>query len=434
MKRLLSANVKECIGKEVCLQGWIQHIRELGGIAFLILRDRSGTVQVVLEKKSIPEESLKQEMIVQIQGIARAEDRAPGQVEIAATALNVIATPSLDLPIDVSGRTRYDELNLDTLLKHRILSLRHPDIRAIFKVQAEVVWAFRHFLNTHDFIEVHTPKIVASATEGGASLFPVQYLGRRAYLAQSPQFYKQMLVGVGYERVFETGPVFRAEEHNTARHLNQYLSLDFEMGFIDSEEDVMNLETELLRFLFDHIQQESCSEELKAFGASLPSITVIPRMRLSEVYEVLSKHFDHPPERRGDLTPEEERLICQYAEEKLDSELLFVTHYPVEKRPMYAMPDSEDHSLTKSFDLLWRGIEITTGGQRIHNYQMLRENIVKFGLNPDDFSFYLETFAYGMPPHGGLAIGAERLTQKILDLRNIREASIFPRDRTRLVP
>jgi len=376
---------------------------------------------------------LKPEMIVEIQGIARAEDRAPGQVEVAATALNIIATPSLDLPIDVSGRTRYDELNLDTLLRHRVLSLRHPEIRAIFKVQAEVVWAFRHFLNSHDFIEVHTPKVVASATEGGASLFPVQYLGRRAYLAQSPQFYKQMLVGVGYERVFETGPVFRAEEHNTARHLNQYLSLDFEMGFIESEEDVMNLEAEFLRFLFDHILTR-CAEELRAFGASLPSIPEIPRMRLLEVYEVLSRHFNHPPERYGDLTPEEERLICQYAEEKLDSELLFVTHYPVEKRPMYAMPDPENRTLTKSFDLLWRGIEITTGGQRIHDYQMLRENIVKFGLNPDDFSFYLETFGYGMPPHGGLAIGAERLTQQMLGLKNIREASIFPRDRTRLVP
>jgi len=282
------------------------------------------------------------------------------------------------------------------------------------------------------FLEVHTPKIVASGTEGGTELFPVQYFERTAYLAQSPQFYKQMLVGAGYERVFEVGPVYRAEPHSTTRHLNEYISLDIEMGFIESEQDLLALEARLLRHMFARVH-ERCAKELEMYGVTVPKIPErIPQITLAQAHEILHERFDKRI--AGDLDPESERLLCRYAQEEWGCELLFVTHYPREKRPMYAMPDSHNPALTRSFDLLYKGLEITTGGQRIHEYEQLVESIRGRGLDPTNFEFYLEVFKYGMPPHGGFAIGAERLTMQLLNLSNVREASFFPRDRTRLTP
>jgi len=242
-----------------------------------------------------------------------------------------------------------------------------------------------------------------------------------------------MLVGAGYERVFEVGPVYRAEEHNTTRHLNEYISLDLEMGFIESEQDVMQLEARLLKYMFEHLER-ACPKELVMYQAKVPRVSdEIPQLKLAEAQKILKQKFNKTTT-DGDLDPEAERLLCKYAEEELGSELIFVTHYPLEKRPMYAMPDEEDPRLTNSFDLLYKGLEITTGGQRIHQYERLIESIRCWGLNPKDFEFYLEIFKYGMPPHGGFAIGAERLTMQLLGLSNVREASFFPRDRTRLMP
>jgi len=433
MRRVLSSDVSAHVGREVFLQGWVHRLRSLGGILFLILRDREGIVQVVVERSEVVPEGLENESVVSIRGTARADERAPQGVEVAASGIEVLSRPHARLPLEINKRLDYTKIGLETMLAHRPFSLRNLEVRSVFKVQEAIVSAFRTFLSGQGFTEIHTPKIVATGTEGGTALFSVDYFGRRVYLAQSPQFYKQMLVGVGYERVFETGPVFRAEEHDTARHTNEYLSLDLEMGFIESEQDVMGLELAFLRFLFPHLR-DVCAEHLDLLGATVSEVEEIPQLRLSEAHEILRDRFGRTPMKVGDLDPEEEQLVCRYAEEELGSEFVFITHYPVQKRPVYTMPDPEDPTLTRSFDLLWRGMEITTGSQRIHDYAMLRENMVRFGLDPEEFTAYLDSFKYGMPPHGGLAIGAERMTQKLLGLKNIREACFFPRDRTRVVP
>jgi nondiscriminating aspartyl-tRNA synthetase len=294
-----------------------------------------------------------------------------------------------------------------------------------------VVDAFRDYLKPQKFTEIHTSKIVASATEGGAELFKIDYFGRKAFLAQSPQFYKQIMVGV-FERVLEVGFVYRAEKHDTPRHLNEYLSLDVEMGFISGLDDLLDLETGLLKHIFKRVREEN-EEELKLFNALIPDIEFIPRLTLKEVTGILKEEFGKPVIGL-DLDAEGERLITEYARKKWGTELVFITHYPLSKRPMYTYPDPANPELSLSFDLIFRGLEITTGGQRIHNYRLLVEKIKERGLNPDDFSYYLDTFKFGMPPHGGFAIGAERLVSRILNLPNIRMASLFPRDRHRLIP
>lgn len=432
MQRTLACDVPHKIGETVFLQGWVNNLRPLGKLCFLVLRDRSGLIQAVLYDHPGLVTQLKEESVVELSGRVRPDTRAPHGCEVEVHELNIVRTPVGTLPIQVNRPHGLLNTKLETLLTHRVLSLRNPEIGAIFKIQAELIHGFREFLINEGFLEIHTPKIVASGTEGGTELFPVQYFERTAYLAQSPQFYKQMLVGAGFERVFEVGPVYRAEPHSTTRHLNEYISLDIEMGFIESEQDLLDLEARLLRYIFGRVK-ERCAQELKIYHATVPAVPEkIPQIRLSEAQKILREKFYK--QTSGDLDPESERLLCRYAQEELGCELLFVTHYPVEKRPMYAMPDPENPSLTRSFDLLYKGLEITTGGQRIHEYERLVENIRKRGLDPASFEFYLEVFKYGMPPHGGFAIGAERLTMQLLNLSNVREAAFFPRDRMRLMP
>lgn len=433
MKRTLACKVKDYLGKQVLLQGWVHSLRVIGKLSFIILRDRTGTIQTVIEAHKELVSQLQEEAVIEIVGKVITDERAPEGYEVDIEELNILSKPIEPLPFQINRSREFLNARLETVLTHRALSLRHPEIGAIFRVQAELIWAFREFLRSEGFLEVRTPKIVASGTEGGTTLFPVQYFERTAYLAQSPQFYKQMLVGAGYERVFEVGPVYRAEEHNTTRHLNEYMSLDIEMGFIESEQDVMKLEARLLKHMFEHIEH-TCSKELAMYQAKVPRVSdEIPQLKLEEAQRILKQKFNKTAT-GGDLDPEAERLLCKYAEEELGSELIFVTHYPVAKRPMYAMPDEENPQLTNSFDLLYKGLEITTGGQRIHQYEKLIESIRRRGLNPKDFEFYLEIFKYGMPPHGGFAIGAERLTMQLFGLSNVREACFFPRDRTRLTP
>ncbi len=426
MKRVLAAEAGKHVGEEILLRGWVHRVRKLGQVSFLLLRDRSGVVQTVIETGGwdIPDE-LTNEAVVAIRGKVGEDERAPGGIEVRVQkpeALEVIS-PSLEVsPIEINKKIDLLKTNLDTVLAFRPLSLRNPDIRAIFKVQAEIIRAFREFLLQEDFTEIQTPKIVATGTEGGSQLFPVQYFERQAYLAQSPQFYKQIMVGSGFERVFEVGHAYRAEEHNTARHLNEYVSLDLEMGFIENEEDIMQMETRLLRFMFEHLRS-TCEPELRLYKAKIPGFQEIPRITLAEAKEILKSQY------KKDLG-----LICRHISKDTGEELVYITAYPTEKRPFYTMPCPDRPELTKSFDLLYRGEEITTGGQRIHSYHQLVENMKKFALRAEDFDFYLQTFKQGMPPHGGLAIGAERVTKQLLNLSNIREASLFPRDRTRISP
>lgn len=429
MERVMISELKNNMGISVNISGWVHRVRKLGKLAFIILRDRTGLVQCVLNAKVIDIKGMKLESVVSIKGVVQSKEGSMEEVELWVEALEVISEVKEDLPIEINKEEL--EANLDTILNHRVLSLRNPRVNAIFKVQAVLAQAFQSFLTKEGFTQVYTSKIGAEGTEGGTELFEIKYFEKKAYLAQSPQFYKQMMVGAGYERVFEIGHVYRAEEHNTIRHLNEYVSLDFEMGFINDENDIMSMEERLLKHMLKEVK-ENCREELKLLNADMPDIKgSIPSIRLSEAIDILKERFGRT-DLENDLDPEGEKQICQYAKEALESEFLFLTHYPRKKRPMYAMPAEE--KLTHSFDLLFRGLEITTGGQRIHNYEQLKESIALRGLNVDSFKDYLEVFKFGMPPHGGLAIGLERLTGQLLGYRNIREVTLFPRDRDRIRP
>jgi nondiscriminating aspartyl-tRNA synthetase len=331
------------------------------------------------------------------------------------------------LPFDL----REINLTLPRLLDFRPLTLRNQKIRAIFKVEEEIISAFRNSLKEWGFSEFESPSIVPATAEGGAEVFHIDYFAHDAYLAQSPQLYKQIMVGA-FEKVFSVNHVFRAEPSVTTRHLCEYISLDMEMGFIDSWEDLMDVGDSLIKKIFTAIEN-NCQKELKLFGASLPKTSSkIPRMKMREAQEIIFKRTGRDHRKEIDLDPEDEKDICEYAKEKYGSELIFITHYPTRKRPFYTFADPKDPEYTLSFDLLCRGLEVITGGQRINDYKKLTENIKKWGNEVKDFKFYLQAFKYGMPPEGGFAMGAERITKQILGLENIREASLFPRDMIRI--
>ncbi len=419
-------------GKRVEVAGWVHHLRKLGGITFLILRDRSGLLQMVA-RSGIPQGELPPpESVVRAVGRCLEEARAPGGVELHIDRLEILAHAGQPLPIHV-GQPRTEALNLETVLDHRSISLRAPKRLAIFRLQSAILESFSAALRKMEFTEIKSSKLVSSGTEGGSNLFYLDYFGKAAFLAQSPQFYKQILVGTGLERVFEIGPVFRAEPHNTSRHLNEYTSLDFEMGFIDDENDVMDTEAEVIGQIIEHLANH-CRYIFDLYGQQIPQAAEIPRLPLQDAGRILTEQFSVQERIFHDLSPAEEKQLWQWAREEHGSDFLFITRYPAKKRPVYTMPCPENPTLTRSFDLLFRGLEITTGGQRIHDYRQLEDNMRKFGLDPADFKDYLECFRYGMPPHGGLAIGLERLTMQLLGLDNVREASLFPRDKERLRP
>jgi len=373
--------------------------------------------------------NLNPETVVSVTGRVVEGKNTFGNYEIVVSSIEVLNTSEALLPIKVNAETL--DIQLDTLLEHRVLGLRHPKELAIFKIQSRIAQYFAAFLNGEGFMEIHTPKLVKEGAEGGANVFKLDYFGETAFLAQSPQFYKQMTVIAGFERVYEVGSVFRAETHSTSRHLNEYVSLDFEMAFIKDEYELMALETRLLRYIIEALEIGE-KEELERLGVVLPIVpTHIPHMKLSEAIKILKMHYGKT-ERDGDLDPEGEKLICEYVLKETGSEFLFLTHYPQRKRPMYTMPCGTDE--THSFDLLFRGLEITTGGCRIHRYEALIANMKIKGLNPDTYASYLESFKYGAPPHGGLAIGLERFTAQLLGFSNVRRTSLFPRDGQRLVP
>lgn len=420
-------------GQKVKVRGAIHAIRDMGEFCFILLRKQEGLLQCVLEKDSgFSVKGLREGMTVEAQGIVSEEMRAPNGFEIRLEGIIVLSEPVKDAVMPLPIAKSKLKTSLEAKLSLRPISLRNLRERAIFKVQEGIVRGFRDFLFSQDFTEVRTPKIVSGNAEGGANVFKLEYFGKRAFLAQSPQFYKQTMVGV-YDRVFEAAPVFRAEKHNTTRHLNEYTSLDFEMGYIDGFEDIMEMEAAMLSYIFTFLKEEY-AKDLELLHVALPDTKKIPYVRFDKAKQLASEKYGRKIRNPYDLEPEEETLIGRYFKEEYGSDFVFVTHYPSKKRPFYAMDDPEDKKFTLSFDLLFRGMEITTGGQRIHNYETLVEKMLARGMEIEEFSNYLMIFKHGMPLHGGLGIGLERLTMKLLEENNVRETTLFPRDVNRLEP
>lgn len=431
LRRVLSSELPRFEASPICLAGWVHRIRDLGGVRFVLLRDRSGISQVVVPRR-LDLGNIGREWVVCVEGRVRRESRAPGGYEVVAERIETIS-PAGTLPLEVAKPTAATRHRLATLLDNRAASLRIPKVLDVFRVQAEILRAFRTYMTSQSFTEIKTPKLVLAGAEGGSALFEVKYFDRIAYLGQSPQFYKQIMVGSGLERVFEVGDAYRAEKSETSRHLTEYVSLDFEMGFIDSEQDVIQMHTDLMRAIFRAVN-ENCDEILGSRGIRLPELGEVPRISFPEAKQVLAEKFGKSEHLDGDLDTEGERLICEWAEQELDSELMYVTGYATSKRPAYTMPRADDPSISRSFDLLYKGVEITTGGQRIHDFRQLIESFQRRGFDPASCRGYLAAFEFGMPPHGGMGMGLERLTKQVLDLDNIREACLFPRDRYRLTP
>lgn len=430
MERVLISEINDLMNEEILIKGWIFQIKKFGKFAFVFLRDKTGIVQMVVENEDLLKD-LKLEMAVEVTGMVQVNEKASNGFEIKVTGIKIIGKTYYDL-LPFSINKLKVNASLETELDYRYISLRRPDRRAIFKVQEGIAEAFRAFYKGNGFSEIHTPKIIASGTEGGSEMFTVNYFENRAFLAQSPQFYKQMMVGAGFEAVFEIGHAYRAEEHNTWRHLNEYVSLDIEMGFIENECDLMDIEEKFINYMFDHLRK-TCANELAMYEIELPKNIQIPRIPLYEAQKILLEKYNKKSP-IGNIDAEGEALFSKYVKENYGSDFIFLTKYPASKRPMYTMPDDQIEGMTKSFDLIYKGLEITTGGQRIHDYEMLKRNMINFGVNPEDFGFYIESFKYGMPPHGGFAIGLERITMKILELENIRESTLLPRDLNRILP
>lgn len=419
-------------GTSVKTEGMVHSIRRMGEISFIIIRRRDGLIQTVYEEGQADFDirDMREGDAVRAEGSMKKEERAPHGVEIRLKRADILSHPEspMPLPIDKWKLTSSLEARLDM----RPVSLRNVRERARFKIQEGIVRGFREFLYSQGFTEIHTPKIGAKSAEGGANIFKLSYFHKPAVLAQSPQLYKQIMVGV-FDRVFETGPVFRAEKHNTKRHLNEYVSLDFEMGYIDGFEDVMAMETALLQHVLKTLEQDY-KTELDILKVTLPKADQIPSVRFDEAKKLVSEKYNRPIRAPFDLEPEEEQLIGKYFKEEYGADFVFVTHYPSKKRPFYAMDDESDKRYTLSFDLLLNGMEVTTGGQRIHEYKKLLDKIYEKGMTEEGLETYLDAFKYGMPPHGGLGIGLERLTMNLLGEDNVREVSLFPRDMNRLKP
>ena len=419
-------------GNTVKVNGFIHTIRDMGNVAFMILRKRDGLIQCVFEEgiTNFSLKDLREADTVEVTGTLIDSEKAPGGIEIRLSGIKVLSEPADPMPLPIAKWKL--NTSLEAKLNYRPISLRNIRERAKFKIQEGIVRGFRDFLYQEGFTEIHTPKIGAKSAEGGANVFKLDYFHRPAILQQSPQFYKQMMVGV-YDRVFETAPVFRAEKHNTKRHLNEYTSLDLEMGYIDGFEDIMAMETGFLQYTMQLLEKEY-ARELKILEIELPKTDQIPAVRFDEIKRLVSEKYDWKTKAPYDLEPEEEVLISRYAKEEWDADFVFVTHYPSKKRPFYAMDDPADAAFTLSFDLLFRGMEITTGGQRIHDYHELLKKMEARGMTTEGMEQYLSAFRYGMPPHGGLGIGMERLTMKLMGEDNVRETTLFPRDLSRLEP
>ena len=433
--RIFIKNLEEQVGKTVTIAGWVDVRRDHGKLIFIDLRDATGMVQMVAlpthEEAHTLANEVRPEWVISVEGIVNKrpekmiKEGLNGDIEIEISSIEILGKAK-ELPFELGS-----EINIDTYLDYLPLTLRTERSKAIFRIQASIVSAFRDYYRSQGFVEIQAPKLIGDDAEGGANSFDVSYFAHTAHLAQSPQFYKQIMVGI-FERVFAVGNVYRAEKHSTTRHLNEYTSMDIEMGFIESFRDVMRAEEGMLRFLVERLSKE-VSAEFSLLGAQIPSVPKeIPALKLREAQELIKKETGEDCTNEPDLEPAHERWLCEYAQETLGSDFIFITHFPLSKRPMYTYEDPTDPGYAAGFDLLFRGVEITTGGQRIHDYDALVAAIKDKGLDPEKFNYYLQSFKYGMPPHGGFGLGLERLTAKLLGIENVKEATLFPRDINRI--
>ena len=424
-------------GDMVTVKGSIHRIKDMGDFAFVNIRSPRRVFQCVWEQAGADFDIREYgvEDCVIISGTIAADERSPLGFDIKLKGLTKVGGPAEKLPLEISNDRKMKNLQLETLLDNRVITLRNPRIRAIMKVADGVMYGFRQFLREEGFTEFVPPKMVMGGAEGGADMFMVKYFDQRAFLNQSPQQYKQAMVGV-FEKVFTVGPVFRGENSNTPRHLTEFQGLDLEMGYIDSFQDLMELEARMFKYIFKLLNEEYAMELDLVLGAGrrLPDLDRIPQIKFADAKELYAEKAKKKIQDPVDLSPEEEKWLGQYFLEETGSPLVFVTHYPSVKRPFYAMDDPENPRYTLSYDLLLYGLEITTGGQRIHDYQEQVAKMKKRRMDPADFEGYLTMHKYGLPPHGGFGLGMERIVQKLLELDNIREAAAFPRDRNRLTP
>jgi len=437
MKRIFVNETIDKVGEKVKVAGFVQTIRDQGSIKFLIIRDISGTIQVVVTKDNIEATKIAKllslESVVEIIGLAKEEKQAPGGVEITAEEISILSLASSELPIPVVEKGQV-ETDLQKRLDWRWLDLRRPEKTLIFKVWTLMEQAFREYWTSNGYIEIHSPKLMSAPSESGAELFEVKYFDRKAYLAQSPQFYKQMAMASGFEKVFEVGPVFRANPSFTSRHDTEFTGYDFEISYIESHQDVMAEEQKAIWYMLEKVKKEFGKEILEFYGKDLIVPTLpFPQVTMKQAKEILAE-LKVQSERNGDLSPEEERKLSEYIKEKKGHEFVFVTEYPIEVRPFYHMRLEDNPKLTKSFDLLWNGLEITTGAQREHRYDILISQAKEKGLKPKSIQFYLNFFKYGCPPHGGLGLGPSRMLMKILNVDNVREVTYLYRGVKRLEP
>lgn len=436
MERTYIKDLSTKIGEQVLINAHIEIRRDQGKMVFFDFLDMTGIVQGVVlpnykDALEIAKE-IRSEWIVEVNGKVNKrperniqKDKQNGDIEIEITAIKVL-NKAKELPFEKDS-----EINIDTYLDYMPLTLRSTKAKAVFKIQATILKAIREFLATENFTEFQAPKLIGEDAEGGANSFSLEYFGHTAHLAQSPQLYKQIMAGV-FERVFAIGNVYRAEKHATTRHLNEYTSFDIEMAFIKDHTDVMKMETKILSHVMKVLKQE-CSKEFEIFKSEIPSVPEnIPSFKLREAQEIIKTEFGEDCTKEPDLEPQHERWLCEYAKKKWNSDFIFVTHFPISKRPFYTMEDENDKGYAKGGDLLFRGVEITTLAQRIHDYDTLIESMKNKGLDPEKFRFYLQAFKYGIPPHGGFGFGIERLTAKLLGLQSVKEATLFPRDINRI--
>ncbi|MDE7380309.1 MAG: aspartate--tRNA(Asn) ligase [Clostridia bacterium] len=425
---------KKHVGEVVTVKGAIHNIRDMSDFAFIILRTARELIQCVYSPDFSDyrlDEKLVEQCSVKLWGKVVTSETRDGseRYELQIHGIDILSTPAAIPPVVISKKQIVADLNVN--LDYRPVTLRNPKERAIFKIQEGIQRGFREYLTKQGFTEVHTPKINFAGAEGGTNVFKLDYFGKTVFLAQSPQLYKQALVPV-YERVFEIAPVFRAEHHDTSRHLNEYISMDFEMGFIESFTDIMNMETGVLKYIMELLKSEY-APEIELLKIDVPEIKEIPCIRFKDAKELCVKKLKNITDMK-DFEPEEEAFLGKWAKQQYNSDFLFVTHYLSKKRPFYTMDDPTDPEVTLSFDLLFRGIEITSGGQRVHDYNEQVEKMKRLGMNPDEFDTYLMLHKYGAPPHGGLGLGLERLTMHLLGFKNVRNAAMFPRDINRVTP
>ncbi|WP_086637847.1 aspartate--tRNA(Asn) ligase [Methanonatronarchaeum thermophilum] len=420
----------EMEGSEVVVAGWIHETRDLGGVAFVVLRDRAGKIQVTIPKKKVDEElaekiiSQVRETVVMVRGTVQKDERAPGNFELIPNDLKILSKSKTPLPMDVSGKV---DAELDTRLNSRYMDLRKPEIGAVFKIRSKTLTEVRNYLENQGFLEITTPKMVATATEGGTDLFPISYFEKEAFLNQSPQLFKQMMMASGLDKVYEIGPIFRAEEHDTRRHLNESISIDVEQAFSDHN-DVMQLLEDMIQHITEKVKKD-CGKELQTLNHDLEiPETPFERVKYEEAIELAG-------EKGVDVVWGDD--LPTPGEKAVGEEIgtyYYITEWPSEIKPFYALPEPENKEITRAFDLMHPRFELSSGAQRVHQIDLLEKRMTTQGLAPENFEFYIDSFKYGMPPHAGWGVGAERLLMALTGKENIREVTLFPRDRNRLTP